>query len=120
MNIWLWMIFTLFVQVLCPMLNPKGHQRGKILTMPLRKRVKFFDSEWCRTKQIFVLIVINIPVSLFVHFSTYIYFFIIIALFLDDYFTNDDDMKKWWMEVRNKIKWKMELPQPATESKVQS
>lgn len=44
------------------------------------------------------------------------YYLMVTLLFLDDYVTGgDDDWRKRWQEVRNKVKWKMELPQPATE-----
>ncbi len=39
-----------------------------------------------------------------------------ILLLLDDYFFGDDDSWKKFLEgVKNKVKWKMELPQPVSE-----
>lgn len=112
----MWLVLSLMVQIMCPMLNPRGHQRGKILTAPLRKTFpKLFDHFFCRLFQIFILFgvytvmkIVGLPEAV----AGPIYFILLILLYLDDYFTNDDNHKKWWAEVRNKIKWKMELPAP--------
>lgn len=40
----------------------------------------------------------------------------LILLYLDDYVNgDDDDPKKRWEGVKNKIKWKMRLPEPLTD-----
>lgn len=114
MTYWSWLILTVAIQFIAPAANPKGYQRGKLLTMPLRKRVKFFDNHSCRTKQI---ILICVPTDFIGHmiignFMSYIYFLSIIALFIDDWLTNHDDFKRFGDFVRNKIKWKMKLPSP--------
>lgn len=35
-----------------------------------------------------------------------------IVVLLDDWLFHDTDLKKKWDMVRNKIKWRMELPEP--------
>lgn len=41
---------------------------------------------------------------------------VVIALMLDDYYFGDDDKwKKLWEGIKNTVKWKMELPQTQTE-----
>lgn len=63
------------------------------------------------TRMLQVLVILGIDM---VHDLGIFYYLVICALYLDDYFTgDDDDMKKKWQEVRNKIKWKMKLPAPA-------
>lgn len=113
MTYWSWLVLTLAIQLIAPVANPRGFQRGKFLTMPLRKRVKFFYNA-CRTKQLFF---ICLPADIIGHiiignFMSYIYFMSVIMLYLDDWLTNHDDFKKFGDFVRNKIKWKMKLPMP--------
>lgn len=113
---WTWLIFTIMIQLGSQLLNPKGYQRGKLLTLPMRKAMpKMFDHNFCRLTQLWiVLLPLNVFLSFFIgKWSNYVYFILVIALSLDDYLTNDDNFKKWWMEARNKIKWKMKLPEPA-------
>lgn len=108
-----WMIFTLMVQLGAQLMNPRGFQRGKLFTMPLREKMpRMFNHALCRLAQIFLIL---IPIEMFLSFfignlALYLYFSMVIALSLDDYLTNDDNFKKWWMTARNKIKWKMKLP----------
>lgn len=123
MTYWSWIVLVVAIQWITPRLNPKGYQKGKLFTMPLRKRIKFFDSFWCRFKQITCVL---FPFDLFLHvtvgnIASYVYFMSIIILYLDDYMTNDDNLKRWMTAVRNKVKWKMILPVPTpADSKVGS
>jgi hypothetical protein len=49
------------------------------------------------------------------------YFVPFVCLYLDDYLTGDDDKwRRFWEGVRNKIKWLMKLPQPASEPRAAS
>lgn len=113
MSDWAWVIFVLAVQLGCMLLKPQNSGRGKRITMPMRRRFKFYDNPWCRVLQIFTLVglqtVLSIPMG---HKSFYVYCILMCALYIDDYFSDDDDHKKFWDTVRNKIKWKMELPKP--------
>lgn len=114
MTYWMWLGLTLLIQFTVPALNPKGYQRGKFLTMPMRKFIRFFDKPSCRSRQLWC---VCIPADFIGHYvignsMSYIYFGSIIALYLDDWITNHDDFKKFGDWVRNKVKWKMELPQP--------
>jgi hypothetical protein len=112
-----WLILSIGAQIVLPILNPRGYQRGKLFTMPLRRHVKFFDNAYCRLMQIFALWPIDTIVR---HIWTghdttisILWSIAVIALYFDDWMTNHDDFQKKWDLVRNKIKWKMELPEPA-------
>lgn len=114
MSDWAWIILVLGVQLGCILLKPQNSGKGKYITMPLKHKFpKIFNNTWCRLIQILLLvwmeIVLQWPLG---HKSFYLYCFGMIALYLDDYLSDDDDRKKFWDTVRNKIKWKMELPKP--------
>lgn len=112
-----WIVLSLIAQVSLPMLNPRGYQRGRILTMPMRRMFpKLFDHAACRIAQLFCLV----PLDWFAHSVSsadttisIVFSIVVIALYFDDWLTNHDDFKKKWDWVRNKIKWKMKLPVPA-------
>ena len=105
--------------------HPNRFGRGKILTRPLIRLLRLPENDYLvrnfvRASQVFVLL-IWLSVMVFTHAMSrdkrmFIYFTLVTALYLDDYLTGDDDKwKKFKDAVRNKIKWKMELPQPARE-----
>jgi hypothetical protein len=97
--------------------------RGKILTMPIRRRVRCFRIEalvgrrdrrgfMLRMVQIFVLSLVNF-VGISDAVATVIYWLGASAFFVDDYLTGDDDRwKRFTDAVRNKVSWKMLLPAP--------
>jgi hypothetical protein len=117
MNDWAWVILVLVVQLGCILLKPRNIGKGKYITMPLRRALpKIFDHMWCRLFQILLLIGIQLMIDAVMHghLGFYLYCVGMIALYLDDYLSDDDDRKKFWDMVRNKIKWKMELPKPVS------
>jgi hypothetical protein len=113
---WGWLMVTIMVQLYCALTNPKSYQKGKLFTAPLRKRIpQLFDNNYCRFVQIMFLY--SGSTIVLVMFSTMtvgiIYFCSAMALAIDDYLTDNDDLKRWMKEIRNKINWKMKLPAPA-------
>jgi len=114
----MWLILSVIVQVVVPILNPRGAMRGKFFTRPLRKWFpRVFNNGFCRLFQITIIFVVfetlrhgfGVPE----HIAGPLYFLMVIILYLDDYFTDHDDYKKFGDAVRNKIKWKMKLTAPA-------
>ena len=62
---------------------------------------------------LFFWIAVSFGIEAIAHISQVIvYWGGIIILVLDDHLNKDDNYRKYWDLVRNKIKWKMELPQP--------
>lgn len=110
---WSWVILTLVVQLGAQMIKPQTYARGKLLTMPLKKKFpKTFNHPLCRLFQILILIGLYLSVGWFIPGFGYFYCLTIMAMSIDDYFSDDDDRKRFKSLVRNKIKWKMELPKP--------
>lgn len=111
-NGWSWMIITVCIQIGAQIIKPRTYGRGKYLTMPLRKKwPRMFNHIFCRTVQVFMLLGVYVVISSFWSPFFYIYCLILIAWSVDDYFTDDENKRKFKEFVRNKIKWKMKLPQ---------
>lgn len=94
--------------------------RGRFLSRPLWRFRLFAPrvhpwgdviASYTRVKQMFVMIPVYCVAALFLRPWHMIYFGILIARYMDDYLTGDDDQwrrfKSW---ARNKIKWKTPLP----------
>lgn len=110
-TIWEWRLVIFFVVFMVP---AKKQFRGKMLTVPIRKMVRFFD------RHPFVLRITQLeaqglPTQYVFHASDRMIWVVgglwIAALCIDDYLTGDDDswrkFKDW---ARNKVKWRMQLP----------
>lgn len=87
--------------------------RGKILTMPVRRRVRFFDLHPfpCRVIQ---TLVVCVPMTFLASNGTQTVVDTgwLAALYLDDYLTGDDDQwRRFKDRVKNAVRWKMALPQ---------
>lgn len=112
-NYWSWVVMSLVIQLGSQLIKPQNYSKGKRLTMPLRKRFpRVFDHMFCRTMQIIFWIMIASVFQWIWSPFKYIYWLGICALAIDDYFSDDDTWKRFKDAVRNKIKWKMELPKP--------
>lgn len=110
---WSWVVLTLVIQLGSQIIKPRNYMRGKYLTMPLRNRFpRVFNNWWCRMIQIFSLLFSYFVIAAFWHGAAYLYFISLMALAIDDYFADDEDKKRFKEWVRNKVKWKMELPKP--------
>lgn len=120
MGQWSWVILVLCTQIGGQLFKPQNYARGKYLTMPLRKRfAPKLAPVWFRVLQIYATVALYYAVSPFWKPFFYVYCIILIAYVIDDWFS-DHDRKKFWAEVRNKIKWKMELPKPVHAGKAAS
>ena len=99
--------------------------RGKILTMPFRRRIRYFQprSIGARDGRGFCFRLLQLPVAAAVLtiFSlngawNMVPWLWCIALYLDDYLTGDDERWKRFKDwAGNKVKWRMELPVPARQ-----
>lgn len=101
-------------------LHPDKLEQGKI-TRVMKKLVKFPIDFYLATFGVFRIA----QMIAFYFVDEYIWhsphesadFIFIIVLYLDDiYFNDDDKWKKRWQTLKNKIKWKMTLPQAQHES----
>lgn len=95
--------------------------RGKVLTMWVRRAIRFFRPRGFGSLDVRGLILrtfqVMVPAFYFDHGSWQILPWLWgIVLYLDDYLTGDEDQWKRFKDwARNKIKWRMELPAPARQ-----
>jgi len=101
-------LIVLTIQLSAIFLYPRRHSRGYLSRWALpffMKRFSFFGPSLLRLSQILACWIL-IP-------SNKLYFIAIAILYIDDVLFGDDDQtKKRWESVKNRIKWKMELPAP--------
>lgn len=115
---WAWMALGLTVQWFVGLAFPKRIGKG-LLTKPMWRWPVFGSARptMVRSKQIFVLLALFYALvfgtalsDLYVTAGLWV---LIIALYIDDYLFGDDEGKRRWDWVRNKVKWRMKLLQPA-------
>ena len=115
---WMWMVLGVCVQLFVGGVFPKRLGRG-LLTKPMWTwpLLRAKSPSAVRLKQLVVLWVIEFTLDMGTGIDDLLltagFWFLVIVLYLDDYLFGDDDGKRRWDWVRNKIKWKMELPEPA-------
>lgn len=111
MNMLFWV--TLFIVLYPQIIKPHTWGKGKYLTMPLRRWFpKLFDHYFCRTIQVLIALGLDIGLYPIWHSIEYLYYIAMAAWAIDDWFSDDDTWKRFKDWARNKIKWKMKLPQP--------
>lgn len=112
-----WLVIYCAAVVMVP---ARSLYRGKILTMPIRRRTRLFsptvdgifDIRGANLRLI-QLVTVGWGIGWFIPYA--FCWLLMILLYLDDRFTGDDDRwKKFKESVRNRVKWKMKLPQPVT------
>lgn len=116
---WMWLL-TLFVQFVVTIGFPRRFGNGRLLTRPMMQLIPHFPRHRSGARYLFrmgQLTVFGVAKNVS-GLPEPILWSIFIALYLDDYMTGDDDQwKRRWEAVRNKVKWLMELPrlpQPGT------
>jgi len=69
-----------------------------------------------RMKQVFILIGIHWTIQFGITdtkvYGIAAFWCALIALYVDDYLFGDDEGRRRWESVRNKVKWRMALPEP--------
>lgn len=99
---------------------PTRYANGKIFSRWLRRKLKWQRAN-IRMSQIVAVSAIELGAQeafgIRDHIQFGIFWSVYILLFVDDYLTGDDDQTKRFLNwVKNKIRWKMYLPQTASES----
>lgn len=120
---WNWLLLQLAAQLFVGIFHWRLVGKGRILTRPLWRFRPFRPPvsrlsgrpvySVVRTKQIIVLAIVELPTAFLMDtpYLSPIGATILVSLYLDDYFTGDDDRWKRFKDaVRNAIKWKMRLP----------
>lgn len=63
---------------------------------------------------VFVALAVHLAGSDLLWRNSAIFWSVAVGFFVDDYmFGDDDDLKRRWSAVKNSVKWKMKLPEPA-------
>ena len=116
---WAWMVLGLAVQwgmiLMWPRRIGKGLVTKKMWRWPL---IGSSLPTTVRSKQVFSLIAVFWTIQFGVADTIYGvagFWVALIGLYLDDYLFGDDEGKRRWDWVRNKIRWKMALPEPAPQ-----
>lgn len=111
-----WLLLTLIVQFMGNIIYPHKHENGYI-TRFMKKLVRApreTFSLFRLAQMLFFLFNERVIYSTPYHLSYYIP---VIILYLDDIFSEDDDTwKRRFRTAKNKIKWKMKLPQTQPQS----
>lgn len=128
-----WVMSGIFVQWFMDSFFGKRVGKGLISRLLAKLRVfgkrPFEASRWWgrRIRQLLAMYATLFALYIGPWFDTddltpcYVFWAVFIILYLDDYlFGDDDNFKRFWEGVRNRIKWKMELPEPATDPRAKS
>ena len=123
-----WPVLMLSVQIGVALLRLDCVGKGRLFSRPLWRfrlfapRVSLWTGyifgTWTRLKQILVSCFIYTPLTIWSHsiWITVGYTLLVMALYLDDYFTGDDERwKRFKSKARNALRWLMELPRPVAE-----
>jgi hypothetical protein len=111
---WFWAITTALAQNIAIVCWPTRYTNG--LASKLWRRIIRWPRTpfWLRVAQITVVFAIAKPLP--GHLGVAVYYGGVLVLVLDDFlFGDDQDWRKRWEGVRNRIRWRMKLPQPAAE-----
>lgn len=109
----MWLVLSLVVQLGSILLKPQNNCKGKLITIPMKRLLRWKHDD--PIGNLFFRVVIQMLCFAFIlafFAPAWAYSLWVIALYLDDYMSDDDTFKRFRDMVRNKIKWKMELPKP--------
>lgn len=114
-----WMIFSIVSELLVLSLKPANIGRGYLTRMLARlpEIGSFFrgDPRKVMGPRLLLCLVIGMMVVIATQSDIVggsVMYGLIVIFFIDDYYNGDDNWRKRWQEVRNRIKWKMKLPAP--------
>lgn len=114
-----WMLLAIATEIVLLSLKPANIGRGYLTRMltrlPRIGRIFRGDPRKVIGPRLLICLLIGIVVT-FVTLNEIIggsvMYGLVVVFFIDDYYNGDDDWRKRWQAVRNRIKWKMRLPAP--------
>lgn len=119
-----WVTLPIIAMVVVSLNKPNAFCRGRLLSRPLWS---LFPSSKpipvsiiCRIVQMVGALSVAFTLEILVGWDATVvnmlYGLALLALWLDDWFTGDDDeRKRRWEAVKNKVKWLMVLPRPVPQ-----
>jgi membrane-associated phospholipid phosphatase len=111
----MWPVLMLFVQGGVALLRLDCIGKGRLFSRPLWRFRLFAPlvgytmilGTWTRMKQLLVLILFNFAAMPFVYlWNNVVFAAVVIALYLDDYFTGDDER---WQRIKDRLRPKRAL-----------
>ena len=120
MSYWGWDLLFLIVFFFLQLSRPKNFCRGRVsrlLSKHFLPRAFWRPEMPLYFSRLFLCLLVSLPVRMASTLVGHALFWLLtIGLLLDDYYFGDDDHWQRFKElVRNKVKWKMQLPQPVNE-----
>lgn len=99
-------------------LNRKNERKNVVTMKDVHRTLAvlqtFFSSPVkFRFWQLAVLFIVAVPIdTTVINYYPGLFYFSLLALYLDDWLTGDDRWKRRWQSLKNKLKWKVFVPSP--------